>query len=290
MSDVEQHVGYQDTSLTALKESEEGAPELRWRILKLLELCGTYGATDEEIEVEFRLATSRSGRPARTELRDSGLVRDSGARRKTASGGTAIVWELTPPHEVEAQLETMAPSILKKRIKKELSSLGMLDLLRVYEYSKTLKRRKKTMNAQEARWFLAHAKGDDDVVIDEWVVGLTQNLGSPGWAVTVTPGRDDYETRARVIGGWKVWCKDVPHGLRYDNQPLFHGVIVPIHSTVDRPTVGKATATIIDGFVREGKYAFAWCPDTATFRQIVSLSENEEDDWKSYATLILTAA
>jgi hypothetical protein len=141
----------------------------------------------------------------------------------------------------------------------------------------------------EARWFLAHAKGDDDVLIDEWVVALTQNLGSEGWAVTVTPGRDDYETRAHAIGGWKVWCKDVPCGLRYDNHPLFHGVVVPVHSTVARPTVGKATATMLEGFIREGKHAFVWCPDTATFRQIVALSE-DGDDWKSYATLVLKAA
>ena len=45
---------------------------------------------------------------------------------------------------------------------------------------------------QQARWFLAHRKDEDDIQIDVWCNRLKPLLASPGWEVAVTAGRDDY--------------------------------------------------------------------------------------------------
>mgnify|MGYP003647291520 CR=1 FL=1 len=60
----------------------------------------------------------------------------------------------------------------------------------------------------QARWFLAHRKDEDDIQIDVWCNQLKPLLTSPGWKVDVTAGRDDYDLRARAMGGWHRWCED----------------------------------------------------------------------------------
>jgi len=51
------------------------------------------GATDEEIQVATGI-NPNSQRPRRVELVDRGYIKDSGRRRKTRSGRSAIVWVL----------------------------------------------------------------------------------------------------------------------------------------------------------------------------------------------------
>jgi hypothetical protein len=78
-----------DTSIAA------GAPDrttdrekaLRWHQLH------PWGLTDFELADLMERAQTSAGK-RRCELRDLGLVEDSGLRRRTPSGATAIVWRL----------------------------------------------------------------------------------------------------------------------------------------------------------------------------------------------------
>ena len=139
----------------------------------------------------------------------------------------------------------------------------------------------------EARWFLAHSRQDDNADIDFWCKQLGELLTKPDWDASVIAGRDDYETRAAAVGGWKPWCRDVPIAEDYTGDPLFHGIIVPASAIEEAPTVGRATAQLIEGFLQRGKHAFAWCPSSETFRQIQQLESRDGDSWKTWATLVL---
>jgi hypothetical protein len=56
-----------------------------------VQVMGDIGATDEEIQDILGMNPSTQ-RPRRVELVDAGLIRDSGATRKTRSGRPAVVW------------------------------------------------------------------------------------------------------------------------------------------------------------------------------------------------------
>lgn len=137
-----------------------------------------------------------------------------------------------------------------------------------------------------ARWFLAHSRQDDDADIDFWCKCLGDSLAQPDWTTKVIPGRDDYETRAAAVGGWKPWCRDVPMAEDYAGEPLFHGIIVPASALEECPTVGRATAQLVEGFLQRGKHAFTWCPSSEKFRRINELEVCEGDSWKAWATLV----
>ena len=62
-------------------------------------------------------------------------------------------------------------------------------------------------------------------------------------------------------------------------------MIVPAYSHNDNPTVGKATAQIVDGFLSEGKHVYAWCPDEDKFNQVVAIEVLPEEDWLAWARL-----
>ena len=136
----------------------------------------------------------------------------------------------------------------------------------------------------QARWFLAHRKDEDDIQIDVWCSQLKPLLTSPGWEVEVTAGRDDYELRARAMGGWHRWCEDVGVGTNWNNEPLFHGIIIP--TSYPSPCIGRATSNLVEAFLREKKYAFLWCPTTQKFRQVSHVEELPDDNWQAWASLI----
>ena len=139
-----------------------------------------------------------------------------------------------------------------------------------------------------ARWFMAHNRSVDEGLVDLWTKELREALDTPDFDTEVTSGRDDYIVRAAALGGWNSWCKDVPHGCRYDGEPIFHGVVVPIDSRLNRHTVGRATAQIIAGFVEENKHAYTWCPVSGEFKQIIGTASTDCDDWKGWATLVIS--
>ena len=139
---------------------------------------------------------------------------------------------------------------------------------------------------QSAKWFLAHSRQDDVSEIAAWSQTLLNQLNLPDWSVEVVPGRDDFQSRASALGGWKAWCSDVPHGCNYDGTPMFHGVVVPMDIQEEQPVVGRATASIVKGFLEEHKHAFAWCPDTHRFKQITALEDTNIDNWKGWSAVI----
>jgi hypothetical protein len=67
----------------------EGAS--RDQVLQYITQCGTFGATDEEVQVQIPMPANTQ-RPRRIELVRRGLVVDSGRTRRTASGVAAVVW------------------------------------------------------------------------------------------------------------------------------------------------------------------------------------------------------
>ncbi len=66
----------------------------RYNVLLQIVNAGTYGRTDYEVS-EALLMLRGSASKRRGELEQSGLVEDSGRRRKTDSGVNAIVWIAT---------------------------------------------------------------------------------------------------------------------------------------------------------------------------------------------------
>jgi len=87
--------GYQrtDTSRAAGESIVRSLPERQLAVLSALRRLGR--ATGDEIMAEFGTTNPNRVRPRLSELRILGLIRDTGARRPTPSGGTAIVWEPT---------------------------------------------------------------------------------------------------------------------------------------------------------------------------------------------------
>ena len=63
------------------------------RAMVLAHIIHTNGATDEEI-VEALGMNPNTERPRRKELQEQGWIVDSGIRRRTSSGTSAIVWTL----------------------------------------------------------------------------------------------------------------------------------------------------------------------------------------------------
>lgn len=80
------------------------------RIYSLIQSRSGYGATDSEIESALEMS-HQSASAARNTLMNRGLLKDSGQRRKTASGAMAKVWITTSPSskEPDAQGDRSVP-------------------------------------------------------------------------------------------------------------------------------------------------------------------------------------
>ena len=86
--------GKTDTSLEA-GASVAGETAKTWE-RKVFDCLNDSPKTDEEVQLALGMK-GNSVRPRRKRLELRGLVRDSGARRKTSSGRNAIVWEVIEP-------------------------------------------------------------------------------------------------------------------------------------------------------------------------------------------------
>lgn len=89
-----------DTSRAAATDAAETAPQLRARALAVLE--HSNGLTADEVAGRLGLSIL-SIRPRVTELSRLGKVRDSGERRRNASGRGAIVWTPVLPARLKGQ-------------------------------------------------------------------------------------------------------------------------------------------------------------------------------------------
>ena len=79
------------TSRDAAAKAQRTSPTMRGRVLCFLIGQGQSGATDEEGGAALCMKP-QSYTPRRRELVKRGLVRDSGERRATESGRSAVVW------------------------------------------------------------------------------------------------------------------------------------------------------------------------------------------------------
>lgn len=80
-----------DTSLDAFDSIRESLSEIRRAVYDIILESGSEGITAQEMEIKTGMRRSTiSGRPS--ELVERGLIYDSGLRRKTTSGNSAIVW------------------------------------------------------------------------------------------------------------------------------------------------------------------------------------------------------
>lgn len=136
------------------------------------------------------------------------------------------------------------------------------------------------------RWFLAHTKQTPGEEIDGWVTGLAIRLTSPENVAEVTSGRDDYAARARAMGGWQVWVKDVARAEDWSGDPLYHGIVVPVLD-FDQPAVGRATYALVESFLSAGKPAYAWNYITNHMARVIGVSEKESDTWTEVGVLLV---
>lgn len=82
-----------DTSMAAADSVADETPHVRERVLDAVRAAGRAGLTADEAAAELHL-TPFTTRPRFSELRDMGLIEDSGQRRDNASGRKAIVWTI----------------------------------------------------------------------------------------------------------------------------------------------------------------------------------------------------
>ncbi len=79
------------TSAAAAKSMQGLSLRIRGQVLRFLTDRRLLGATSEEVEHALEIA-GNTCRPRLVELRQLGLVKDSGRTRKTKSGRQAIIW------------------------------------------------------------------------------------------------------------------------------------------------------------------------------------------------------
>lgn len=85
---------HSETSKAAAVQAEKRAPLTRQAVFSAIARKGEVGATDQEVEDWLGMDGS-SVRPRRRELQLEGRVVDSGMKRFTRSGGSAVVWVAT---------------------------------------------------------------------------------------------------------------------------------------------------------------------------------------------------
>ena len=131
------------------------------------------------------------------------------------------------------------------------------------------------------RAFYAHTRATPDEVIDASKMRLQALLSEAVGDSTVIPGRDDFQDRSALEGGWKGWLHSVHSGTMPDGEPRFELLLVP------DAVVGKATAQMIEGFLDAGKPVMFW-NGLERFAYVVSLNVLPDGNWKQYAEVVIS--
>jgi len=80
-----------DTSIAAARSLELSVGQLQRIALRAIRAAGSRGLTTHELAAVVKIHRD-SIQPRTSELRERGLIRDSGGRRQNATGKYAIVW------------------------------------------------------------------------------------------------------------------------------------------------------------------------------------------------------
>ncbi len=93
MSDYPHSPGHRgvDTSIAAARDLDLSVSRLQRIALRAIRAAGARGLTTNELAISVRIDRDTI-QPRTSELRERGLIRDSGARRCNANGKRAIVW------------------------------------------------------------------------------------------------------------------------------------------------------------------------------------------------------
>lgn len=138
------------------------------------------------------------------------------------------------------------------------------------------------------RYFLAHSKSDPNAIIDRWtrLVTLALETTHGEGMVEVVPGRDDFEKRAKDLGGWKEWLPSVATGKDWKNNPIFDGIVVPLGTP--GAVIGKATAEMVDLAVGASKPVHAYIAADESFWPVTGTVREKGESWVAWATLTLS--
>lgn len=132
------HVWGSETSEAAAKSVEPHLGRMEAMVLKEITLAGDHGLTDDQIE-SITLLSHQSASARRRGLVLKGLVKDSGTRRKTRSGRSAVVWVVCD--EPRAPQEKTLEQQRKQLLRKVTADLAKLDIYELRQISGFLKSR-----------------------------------------------------------------------------------------------------------------------------------------------------
>jgi hypothetical protein len=124
------------------------------------------------------------------------------------------------------------------------------------------------------RCFLAHSRQDEEEDINHWQEQIREKLAElkPDREVSVTPGRDCYQLRGKMLS-WVGWIRDVACGKLTDGTPRYHAIIVP------GLVIGKATYEICQQALVERKPVIFW--NGVIFIRVVSLITVDPKDYQT---------
>lgn len=87
-----------DTSIEAAKKIAPLTGTIKNRLAEAYRLAGERGAINDEAAAVIDLEYWKA-RPRTTELKNAGVIKDSGRRRDSQSGVSSIVWVFVPEDE-----------------------------------------------------------------------------------------------------------------------------------------------------------------------------------------------
>jgi len=135
------------------------------------------------------------------------------------------------------------------------------------------------------RIFYAHTKATDDAVIDHAVLSIQAAISEAmGEDCVVIAGRDDFNERAALEGGWKSWAHSVPNGTLSDGTFRFDLLVAP------DAVVGRSTYDMVKGFLDSGRPVVFWRGPHAegpAFAYVAAVEELGGGSWQRWGRVLI---
>jgi len=139
----------------------------------------------------------------------------------------------------------------------------------------------------QARWLLAHAKNAKDDDLQRWQAVVAPLLQVADWETWLRLSRDDFKEHAAAAGGWKPWLRRCIEGEDWAGNPHYHGIVVPLPGD-GVEALGRATCQLVEGFLAQGKYVYAFDPDDADkIYKVLGVELLPGNSWVAFAKLVL---